>query len=161
MFCLFGMASIAQVPGFREKGYKGSVSYNNMVLAWNGVSTSHGYMFNSHHYLGAGAGVFGLLAFDEDGVAVADIFLDYKAYWFDRPSTPVAGVKLCYLRSLGSDYSDPLKMLGLEPSIGWSWGLKSGKGLSLQLGCRIAGSVDYKDSRLLECLPTLTFSFDF
>lgn len=36
----------------RNHGYQGSVSYSNMALLWNGIETSHGYMFNEHHYLG-------------------------------------------------------------------------------------------------------------
>lgn len=43
---------------FRSRGYKGSVLYTNHYLVWQGIETSHGYMFNRHHYLGAGVGAF-------------------------------------------------------------------------------------------------------
>lgn len=43
---------------FRSRGYKGSVLYTNHYFVWQGIETSHGYMFNRHHYLGAGVGAF-------------------------------------------------------------------------------------------------------
>lgn len=121
----------AQEHNYREKGYKGSVSYTNAILVWNGFDTSHGYMFNEHHYLGAGGGVFFVPS--DDFPTIAHFFVDYHAYWFDKKSTPVAGIKLGYARSLHPSEPNPLSAMEIEPSIGWSWGLKSGYGLTLSL----------------------------
>ena len=60
---LMGAASLCadaqtktEIPAYRQKGYSGSVSFTNQYLVWLGFDTSHGYMFNEHHYLGGGAG---------------------------------------------------------------------------------------------------------
>ena len=62
---------------YRTEGYRGSVSLTNQYLAWIGVDTSHGYMFDEHHYLGAGAGLFIVPGATPP---FAHIFMEYKAY---------------------------------------------------------------------------------
>ena len=49
-----------EVISYRGRGYRGNVAFTDQYLVWMGFDTSHGYMFNEHHYLGAGAGLFWL-----------------------------------------------------------------------------------------------------
>ena len=72
----FGQGKDAK--SFRQTGYKGSVLYTNHYLVWQGVETSHGYMFNEHHYLGAGAGF--MLAPIDNVPTFGRGFVDYNAY---------------------------------------------------------------------------------
>lgn len=48
----------AQESSPRSAGYRGSLTLTDQYLAIIGFETSHGYMFNEHHYLGAGVGGF-------------------------------------------------------------------------------------------------------
>ena len=153
--------AMAQSPSFREPGYKGNVSYSNMMIVWNGIDTSHGYMFNEHHYIGGGAGFSSFL----DGrafPALIHLFAEYRAYWFDGSSTPVAGIRAGYIFSVPS--GGAVSNLEIEPSIGWSWGLKSGNGLLLRLGIDMINApvaLTENSSLPLTLLPKLSFSFEF
>ena len=114
------LAVSAQVPSFREKGYKGNVGIHTMLLM-PGITTSHGYMFNGTHYLGAG---FNAALFDVNPFSMTvSPFIEYQAYFLSRNSTPVAGVRLEGLADIQSHkgYYD----LGFSPSFGWSWGIGS------------------------------------
>ena len=85
---------------YRTEGYRGSVSLTNQYLAWIGVDTSHGYMFDEHHYLGAGAGLFIVPGATPP---FAHIFMEYKAYILKKNSTPVAGFKFGWMGPLNGD----------------------------------------------------------
>ena len=152
----------SQETNYRSKGYKGSVSYTNTLLIWNGLDTSHGYMFNEHHYLGVGGGFYMVPDFTTNP-AIVHAYLDYHAYWFDKRSTPLAGIKLGYARSIHPADSY-LSAMEIEPNIGWSWGLKSGKGLTLTLGAKILTvPVNFTENSSLpmSVLPSLAFAFEF
>lgn len=139
----------AQEPSFRTPGYKGMVSYTNRLLIMSGIETSHGYMFNPHHYLGAGAGVFFL---PERATKIySDVFLDYHVYIADRKSTPVVGVKAGYLFNCNTptgEYQDKNGLwlyyrvdgftynkdaVYIEPGAGWSWLVSSRFGVTAGL----------------------------
>lgn len=147
-------------PSFRARGYKGSVTISNMGIIWSGFDSSHGYMFNEHHYLGGGVGVM-ISPFGNPPAFFFHIYADYNAYWFDRKSTPAAGIRIGYVRS---SKRGNLSALELEPSIGWSWGTKSGYGLALCLGLDIITvPVNFTESSSLPftALPKLNFAFEF
>lgn len=145
----------------RNRGYQGSVSYSNMALQWNGIETSHGYMFNEHHYLGAGAGIF-VIPFSKPEGFLGHVFVDYHAYWFDKKSTPTAGLKIGYIRSFPD--KDDLQNVEIEPNIGWSWILKSGNALALSSGVNIVPeSIHFTETESLPftLAPCLRFGFEF
>lgn len=145
----------------RNKGYQGSVSFTDMLLLWNGLETSHGYMFNAHHYLGAGVGVLTTIPLSEPDAFIGHIFVDYHAYWFERNSSPTAGIKIGYLCSF-PDKSN-FQNVEIEPNIGWSWLLKSGNGLLLSLGADIVPEpiVTENGSFPITIVPCLHFGFEF
>lgn len=148
------------IPSFRARGYKGSVTISNMGIIWCGLDSSHGYMFNEHHYLGGGVGVM-ISPFGSPPAFFFHIYADYNAYWFDRKSTPAAGIRIGYVRS---SKRGNLSAFELEPSIGWSWGTKSGYGLALCLGLDIITvPVNFTESSSLPftALPKLNFAFEF
>lgn len=146
----------------RNKGYQGSVSYSNMAFLWNGLETSHGYMFNAHHYLGAGVGVLTTIPISKPNAFIGHIFVDYHAYWFERNSSPTAGIKIGYLCSF-PDKSN-LQNLEIELNIGWSWLLKSGNGLALSLGVNVVPepvAFTENNSFPITIAPCLHFGFEF
>ena len=152
----------AQEHNYRSPGYKGNVAYTNSFLYWNGLDTSHGYMFNEHHYLGGGAGVY-MILFGNTLPTMVHAFVDYHAYWFKRKSTPVAGMKLGYSHSV-HPANENQHWVEIEPNIGWSWGLKSGYGLTLTLGAKIVTTpitLTENSSLPVSVLPTLAFAFEF
>lgn len=162
LLCTAISSAVAQTPRFRETGYKGSVSYTNQYIFWQGLETSHGYMFNEHHYLGVGAGIF-LLPID-NVPSFTNVFIDYHAYIKDKKSTPVVGIKLGFMHALtmASDDSKGFLFrngLQIEPGFLWSWGLKSGNGLVLGLH---ADTCIFKEDNLsVGILPKLSFGFEF
>lgn len=149
---------------YRSQGYKGSVTYTNMIFVWNGIDTSHGYMFNENHYLGAGFGFY-LVPQRVSMPVILHFYLDYHAYWFQRKSTPVAGIKLGYARSVHPKDANPnVSAFEIEPNIGWSWATKSGQGLTLSLGAKIMTtpiSITENSSLPVSILPNLGFAFEF
>ena len=146
----------------RNKGYQGSVSYSNMALLWNGIETSHGYMFDEHHYLGAGVGLLVVIPFSKPEGVLGHIFVDYHAYWFDKKSTPTAGLKIGYMRSFPDKGN--FQNVEIEPDIGWSWILKSGNALALSLGANIVPEpIHFTETESLPftIAPCLRFGFEF
>ncbi len=117
---------------YRTAGYKGSVAFTNQ-LVFIGLDTSHGYMFNSHHYLGGGAGFF-IMPFDE-APAFGRVFADYKAYIMKRNSTPTAGLQAGYCLGLknlsGNTFQNAFE---IAPRIGWNWTFNEKTGLDLSIG---------------------------
>lgn len=162
LFAAMTLAS-AQVPSFRNKGYKGSISFTDHYGVFVGAETSHGYMFDSKNYLGVGFGGF-VLPNDEHPVFL-DFFVDYQHYFKNEKSTPMVSIKgglnhaVNYADTFGDKYANAIL---LEPNVGWSWGLKSGNGLTLALGCPFYFPVGASrtDSKVLP-LPKLTFTFEF
>lgn len=154
-----------EIPAYRHKGYAGSVSLTDMVIILPGFDTSHGYMFNEHHYLGGGLGVYSILP-GGNPIGI-HAYAEYKAYWFKKRSTPAAGVKVGYGGAIIIDedyHSDAFTPYGegkLEPYIGWDWGLKNGKGLSLAIGANILMGNMFTDYMFAVTLPKLTISFNF
>ena len=143
---------------YRAKGYRGSVSITDQYVVWIGFDTSHGYMFNEHHYLGAGVGLF--LAPTGFFPLFGHTFVEYNAYILKRASTPTAGIKVGFMGFLGE--MDPgitlyswylQKSAELEPNIGWSWAFNEDMGIRLSLGAAIF--------ILPLAMPKLTIAFDF
>lgn len=131
----------SEISSYRNKGYSGSVSFTDQALILLGLDTSHGYMFDEHHFLGGGIGFY---AAPIKGNPIGyHVHAEYKYYWFKRNSTPTASVKLGYGGAILTDkdyHSDAFMPYGnykLEPNIGWDWGLKNGNGFSLSLGADI------------------------
>ena len=118
----------AQVPAFREKGFKGSVGVCG-TFDGIGIPLSNGYMFNENHYLGGGLGVyFQCYNFVEH---IFEAFLEYQYYILKRNSTPVVGAKLTNVFT--HDIELPYNINYGYLNAGWSWGI--GKyGLTLQAG---------------------------
>ncbi|MCQ2173938.1 MAG: hypothetical protein MJY61_02255 [Bacteroidales bacterium] len=145
----------------RDNGYRGSVSFSNIVFVFCGVETSHGYMFDGHHYLGAGVGIL-TTPFTRPLAFLGSIFADYHAYWFDRKSTPTAGIKVGYMCSFPD--TGNFQNLIIEPDIGWSWLLESGRGLTLTFGAFIVPEetrITETSSFPVTVIPCLRFGFEF
>ena len=87
-----GAQTKTELPSYRSKGYAGSVSFTDQYLVWLGFDTSHGYMFNEHHYLGAGAGFF-LAPIDDVPPTLVHVYGEYKGYFLKKKSTPTAGIR--------------------------------------------------------------------
>jgi len=81
-----------ETPAYRNKGYAGNVSFTDTYIILVGLDTSHGYMFNEHHYLGGGFGFY----VTKDCPIAYHAFAEYKSFWFKKSSTPTAGVKVGY-----------------------------------------------------------------
>ena len=149
----------SNIPAYRAKGYKGSVSLTSLGLYWEGVETSHGYMFNDKVYLGAGAGL--LIGTIYDAHPALRAFADFQAYWLPRKSTLTTKVRAGYLRHFyGED-----DMFEGTLTLGWSWGIAS-YGISLDAGMSalvppgnflVAGVNQTKFS----LAPVISLSFEF
>lgn len=136
------------IPAYRNKGYAGSVSFNDQLFLFLGVDTSHGYMFNECHYLGGGLGLY-ITPMVVNGVVpmTAHAYAEYKSYFLKKRSTPTAGLKMGYAIPVSDDPHDPerpdqtivtyFKAFEVEPYIGWDWGLKNGRGIGLALGANL------------------------
>lgn len=155
----------SEVPAYRNKGYAGNVSISNQLIFIYGFGTSHGYMFNEHHYLGGGVGFYATTLGNHDKPVEEQksiymsfqAFAEYKSYWLKKRSTPTAGLKVGY-----SAY--PLvRAFEVEPYIGWDWGLKNGKGISAALGATLfPAEIDsYKDIFSYSTLLKLSVGFNF
>lgn len=146
---------------YRTSGYSGNLSFTNKYFVWIGLDTSHGYMFNPHHYLGAGAGLF---AAPVSGFPVfAHAYADYRAYLLKKNSTPVTGLKAGYCIALkeltGNAFSGAFEF---SPDIGWSWSFSRKTGLALGLGASVfiypAGSAS---SLSVKAMPELSVRMEF
>ena len=146
----------SDIPTYRSKGYTGSVSFTDQYLVWLGFDTSHGYMFNEHHYLGAGFGFF-LAPIDDIPPTLIHAYAEYKAYWLKKKNTPTAGIRTGFCMPVTHDSGYRFnKAFELEPNIGWDWGLKNGKGLNLSVGASLMMA-----NRNVVALPKLSFGFQF
>lgn len=160
---LMGAASLCadaqtktEIPAYRQKGYSGSVSFTNQYLVWLGFDTSHGYMFNEHHYLGGGAGFF-LVPIDDVPPTFFHTFAEYRSYWCKRRNTPTAGIKAGFCFPLVEKSGNLFRhAFEIEPNLGWDWGTKNGKGLSLT-----AGASMFVANRNVVAMPKLSFGINF
>jgi len=153
-------ATYAQtVPSFREKGYKGNIGVETLMI-YPSLTSSHGYMFNDVHYFGAG--LF-LSVFPEspDIELFAGTFLEYKAYLLHRNSTPVVGVRASCLMGMEVGEDEWMNyMAGLSPSFGWSWGIGRRKqyGIMPYTGCHV---LYVFEEAFIQPLPFLGVVFEF
>jgi hypothetical protein len=91
-------------------------------------------------------------------------FIEYKAYFLKRGSTPTASLRAGYcVASFFHPELDEGTVVYAEgispflcPTIGWDWGLKSGRGLSLNVGVQIM-----TNQMELLLAPKLSFGFCF
>ena len=169
MCMLICNVALGQNKNYRDQGYKGSVAISDQIGIFVGVETSHGWMINNHHYLGVGAGGF-VYPDGRSYPAFAEVYLDYGAYFSNKRSTPVAGIKAGYINALHfgktingtvSKYSFE-KGITIQPLVGWSWGLESGVGLTLGLSANIVAPIGQnKGTKPLYAIPKLSFAFEF
>lgn len=146
------------IPAYRATGYKGNVSVTSLGLYWNGLETSHGYMFNDMVYLGAGAGVFfGVI---EEFSLATRVFAEFEGYWLHRKSTLTTKVRAGYLRNFRGEGN----IFNGELTLGWSWAVGS-YGLSLDVGMSalvptnmVLASVNWPEISLA---PVVSLSFEF
>ena len=120
-------------------------------------------MFDRHNYLGVGVG--GFIFPNSSHPTFMNAFLDYHNYLSKKASTPVLGLKAGGSHSFNYEGLSGVKFKNavlIEPSLGWSWGLKSGKGLTLGLGAALYLPVGESrtDKKVLP-MPKLSFGFEF
>lgn len=153
-----------ETPSYRQKGYAGSISIADMFIYFAGLDTSHGYMFNEHHYIGGGLEMYFTPTFWPAVVSYIEPYIEYKAYFLKRGSTPTASIRAGYCVGAIVDrqvekpdviYADGM-CFELNPALGWDWGLKNGKGLTLSLGAQLM-LADYE----VLALPKISFGFCF
>jgi len=153
------VSSSAQNTMPRTKGYRGSVSLTNQYFVIVGLETSHGYMFNEHHYLGAGIGGFFI---PTDNIPYfGQAFIDYRAYLSDKPSTMVVGIKTGFCHAFKTRSGDHngytfMNSATAEPNIGWIWGGKKGKGFGLNISSQIL--IQKND---VQAMPKLNIFYEF
>lgn len=165
-FAVISFSALAQTHDYRGKGYKGSVSITDQYGVFVGVETSHGIMFDRHNYLGVGVG--GFIFPNSDHPTFMNTFLDYHNFLSNKASTPVLGLKAggshCFNYEGGNGLTEVKfkNAVVIEPSAGWSWGLKSGNGLTLGLGAALYMPVGESrtDKKVLP-MPKLSFGFEF
>lgn len=161
-----------EIPAYRQKGYAGSVSLNSQMLFILGLETSHGYMFNEHHYLGAGVGfnIFpykvqirhssSLIYSEEGSINFTPIFVEYKAFLRKRSNTPVLGARAAFTHVWWM-YDGQIQMretVGLEPVFGWDWKLKDSFGLNVALGVQLMYNITNDN---FGALPRVSLGFQF
>lgn len=157
------VSALAQTPDFRNRGYKGSISITYHYGVFVGAETSHGYMFDTHNYLGAGFG--GFILPNSVHPVFLTFFADYQHYFGDKKDAPVLGLKTGFSNALnfgnasGVQYKNAIL---IEPDVAWSWGLKSGNALTLGLGCTLLVPVgSTRTDRKILPLPKISFAFEF
>ena len=152
----------ARSGDYRDKGYKGNVWFTNQGFVLIGLDTSHGYMLNRHHYIGGG---FGAFAFPNDLFPTCgNVFADYHGYILDRKSTPLAGIRVGILHDLNFEKIFGMKYrssITLEPSLGWTWGLRSGYGLTLNVSANLVFPLGMVSLSQMLAIPKLSFGFEF
>ena len=139
LLIVINTSTSAQTPLFRNKGYKGSVGVSSFCIAFPGVETTHGYMFDSVHYLGVGIGANILfpskLIINIPAALIPTEFIEYQAYILRRNSTPVLGARVGCLQSWDFETIPGDFLCFFEPTFGWSWGIAGGRyGIKPALG---------------------------
>lgn len=147
------------VPAYRTSGYKGNVSFTSIGFLWNGIETSHGYMFNDKYYLGGGVGM--LVGAVGKAAFAGSVFIDTKAYWIPRENTPTTGIRVGYLRNFSGETNN----FEADLTVGWSWGLASGNGLTLNAGLSavLPSGISYVaiDLPHVSLTPVVSLAFEF
>lgn len=153
-----------EIPAYRQKGYAGSVSLNSELLYAPGLETSHGYMFNVHHYLGAGVGIniFPILFPPPATTAYfTRIFVEYKAFILKRSNTPVLGVRAAFSPMWWKSADGQMEMrdvVWIDPGFGWDWKLKDNLGLNVGIGVNLMYNIT---DDILGALPRVSLGFQF
>lgn len=154
----------AQTRNYRDPGYKGSISLTDQYLVFLGLETSHGYMFDSNNYLGAGANYSFPLVKGKVRPNCLTTFVDYHRYMSDSPSSLVLGAKAGYMFMLGKENNandgDPYGSFYAEPNVGWSWTLGNGCGLTASVGAALYTKSQSSGNEFL-AMPKLTVGFEF
>ena len=149
---------------YRSKGYKGGVSITDHFGVFVGAETSHGYMFNRNVYLGAGIGGY-IFPNGTENPYFGEAFLDFHSYLRDKKGTPVVGLKTGYMHGFDYENKGGMKLqngLFVEPNVGWSWGLRSGHGLTISLGGKVIAPLgDKRTDQKTLFMPKLSFGFEF
>jgi len=126
-------AASAQAP-FRDTGYKGSVGAGILWFG-PGVETVHGYMINSHHFIGGGVAAHFLPPI----TPIFKEFAEYQWYIKDEDSTPVVSAQAGMIQAWGIDEEGSFRNTPfLEPRFGWSWYLANTIGLTVSAGLGIS-----------------------
>ena len=149
---------------YRSKGYKGSVSITDHYGVWLGAETSHGYMFNRNIYLGAGIGGY-IFPNGTENPYFGEAFLDFHSYLRNKKGTPVVGLKTGFMHGFDFEKKDGMTLengLFVEPNVGWSWGLRSGPGVTIgRGGTGIAPLGDKRTDKKALLMPKISFGFEF
>lgn len=165
LFVLLSAAVFAQTISGRKTGYRGSVSVINQALVCVGVETSHGVMINPNHYLGAGVGAY-VFPNGTGYPTFAEAFIDYQAYFLKKNSSPFAELQAGYSQALrqngfGNSYNYK-QGVSLQPSLGWSWSLGSGCGISASAGANLIVPIgDNPAGKPVYVAPRVAVSFAF
>ena len=121
-------------------------------------------MFNRNIYLGAGIGGY-IFPDGNENPYFGEAFLDFHSYLRDRKGTPVLGLKTGFMHGFNYESASGMKLkdgLFVEPNVGWSWGLRCGKGLTLGLGGKfIAPLGETRTDQKVLFMPKLSFGFEF
>ena len=163
-------AANAQTNEFRDPGYKGSVYVGGNLLTggekvtfFPSIGTSHGYMFGDQLYVGAG------LQYDFLQKPQTSAFADIQLFTSDSPNSFVVGLKAGATGAwskakLATDPADAKGKLHMEkvwafitPSVGYSWTLDNGCGLTASIG----SALNFKKGEKLNFTPQLTVAFEF
>ena len=173
--CMVAMVGYAKDP---QRGYRGfvdweySLGYMNTTndvdgyhrgYEWlSGVTTSHGYQFNSHIFLGAGTGIVPALS---AAYVMFPVFVDFRYDYSHRKFRPFGDVRIGY------NISDGFYM---SPTIGYrlNWGRKMN--VNFGVGMTLLGMTDEisthssdvyhpssKKRRYAETFFTLRIGIDF
>ena len=129
------------------KGYRGSVEVGTIVnFRASGIpidrgafsiTTSHGYQFNHHLFLGAGIGLDYHAA---GGSLFMPLFADVRANFLNRDITPFWGVKIGY--AVGSKVSEVVNPgIYFNPTFGIRFILKSDFAMNVALGYNLQQQV--------------------
>lgn len=153
-----------EIPAYRQKGYAGSVSLNSELVYALGLETSHGYMFNVHHYLGAGVG-FNILPMlyppPSTTAYFTRIFVEYKAFILKRSNTPVLGVRAAFSPVWWKSADGQMEMrdvVWIDPGFGWDWKLKDNLGLNVGIGVNLMYNIT---NDIFGALPRVSLGFQF
>ena len=159
---LICISAHAQDGNGRSEGYRGNLAITDHLGVFIGAETSHGYMFDSHNYLGLGIGGFVLP--NDSHPTYMNAFIDYHNYLRDN-NTLVLGVKtgwshaFNYQKDSGINFENGILC---EPNIGWSWSLNSGNGLYLGLGASLIFPLgESRTEKTVLPMPKISFAFEF
>lgn len=159
---LISASAYAQNSNDRSEGYRGNLAITDHLGVFIGAETSHGYMFDSHNYLGLGIGGFVLP--DESHPIYMNAFIDYHNYLRDN-NTLVLGVKAGWSHAFNYQKDSGIKFengILCEPNIGWSWSLNSGNGLYLGLGASLIFPLgESRTEKTVLPMPKISFAFEF